>query len=316
MPDVICVVGPTASGKTRLAVELAKALSGEVVSCDSMQLYRRMDIGTAKPSAEEMQGIAHHMLSVLEPWEECSVGRFTELADRCVQDILSRGKVAILAGGTGLYVDSLVAGRSFAPIPETGRREELERMADERGMPAMLEYLRSFDPEAAARLHPADRKRILRACEVYLETGKTITAHNKESRLQPPRYTPCWLGLDYVNRSDLYARIDRRVDEMLRQGLLEELQALLREPLPPGRTALAAIGYKELLPALEGKCSLEQAVEDLKRESRRYAKRQLTWFRRNSRIHWLMLPADPDFSAVFAEARQHLAAFDAGELVE
>ena len=316
MPDTICIVGPTASGKTALAVSLAETLGGEVVSCDSMQVYRGMDIGTAKPTPEEMRGVRHHMLDVLDPAEDCSAARFSELAARCVDDIHARGKTAILAGGTGLYIDALVSGRTFAPLPQTGRRAELERMADARGMEAMLAYLASFDPDAAARLHPRDRKRVLRACEVYLETGVTITEHNRRTQLEPPRYRPCWIGLDYLRREDLYARIDRRVDAMLQAGLLDEIRGLLAAGAPECGTAMAAIGYKEFLPALRGECTLEEAAENVRRESRRYAKRQLTWFRRNPAVHWIRLPENPDVSAILAEARQIAADFDREQLVE
>ena len=313
MADTICIVGPTASGKTALAVLLAEAIGGEVVSCDSMQIYRGMDIGTAKPTKEEMRQVPHHMIDVLSPMEDCSAARFSELASRCVDEIHARGKTAILAGGTGLYIDALVSGRTFAPMPQTGRREELERMADAHGMDWMLSYLASFDPEAAARLHSADRKRVLRACEVYLETGSTITEHNRRTQELPPRYRPCWIGLDYLEREHLYARINRRVDVMLEQGLLEEIRQLLDSGVPERGTALAAIGYKEFLPALRGECTVEEAAEAVRRESRRYAKRQLTWFRRNPEIHWILLPEHPDFSAVFEEAKGILAQFQAAE---
>ncbi|MFQ8839405.1 MAG: tRNA (adenosine(37)-N6)-dimethylallyltransferase MiaA [Oscillospiraceae bacterium] len=186
MDRIICVVGPTASGKTKLAVQLAKLYGGEVVSCDSMQIYKHMDIGTAKPTKEEMEGVHHHLLDMVEPGEDFSAGKYVQLADSCVQDILSRGRIAVIAGGTGLYVDSLIAGRSFAPVPQTGRREALETQLRENGGEAMLARLRSIDPEAAARLHPADEKRIVRALEVYEETGKTITQHNLETQAIPP----------------------------------------------------------------------------------------------------------------------------------
>ena len=186
MNNIICIAGPTASGKSALAVELAKEYHGEVVSCDSMQVYRRMDIGTAKPTREEMQGIPHHMIDVAEPDEDFSVSRYCRLATPIVDDIVSRGKTAIIVGGTGLYMDSLIRGNDFAPFPSTGQRERLEVQADTVGMDAMLEWLRGVDPEAAARLHPSDRKRIIRALEVYLETGETITAHNRRTQTLPP----------------------------------------------------------------------------------------------------------------------------------
>ena len=304
MNSIICIAGPTASGKTALAVELAKELHGEVVSCDSMQVYRRMNIGTAKPTPEEMQGIPHHMLDVAEPWEDFSVSRYCELATPIVEDILSRGKTAIIAGGTGLYMDSLIRGNAFAPFPSTGVRERLEAQADAEGMEAMQAWLRSLDPDSAARLHLSDRKRILRALEVYLETGETITAHNRRTQALPPRFRPLWLGLDFADRGELYRRIDLRVDEMLRQGLLAEIRELLSSGIPPKCTAMQAIGYKEFVEALQGNLPLEQAVEEVKKSSRHYAKRQLTWFRRNKALHWLT--RGPDSPEILEAARQIL----------
>ena len=304
MNSIICIAGPTASGKTALAVELAKELHGEVVSCDSMQVYRRMNIGTAKPTPEEMQGIPHHMLDVAEPWEDFSVSRYCELATPIVEDILSRGKTAIIAGGTGLYMDSLIRGNAFAPFPSTGVRERLEAQADAEGMEAMLAWLRSLDPDSAARLHLSDRKRILRALEVYLETGETITAHNRRTQALPPRFRPLWLGLDFADRGELYRRIDLRVDEMLRQGLLEEIRELLASGIPPKCTAMQAIGYKEFVEAVQGSLPVEQAVEEVKKSSRHYAKRQLTWFRRNKALHWLT--RGPDSPEILEAARQIL----------
>ena len=304
MNSIICIAGPTASGKTALAVELAKELHGEVVSCDSMQVYRRMNIGTAKPTPEEMQGIPHHMLDVAEPWEDFSVSRYCELATPIVEDILSRGKTAIIAGGTGLYMDSLIQGNAFAPFPSTGVRERLEAQADAEGMEAMQAWLRSLDPDSAARLHLSDRKRILRALEVYLETGETITAHNRRTQALPPRFRPLWLGLDFADRGELYRRIDLRVDEMLRQGLLEEIRELLASGIPPKCTAMQAIGYKEFVEALQGSLPVEQAVEEVKKSSRHYAKRQLTWFRRNKALHWLT--RGPDSPEILEAARQIL----------
>ena len=304
MNSIICIAGPTASGKTALAVELAKELHGEVVSCDSMQVYRRMNIGTAKPTPEEMQGIPHHMLDVAEPWEDFSVSRYCEMAAPIVEDILSRGKTAIIAGGTGLYMDSLIRGNAFAPFPSTGVRERLEAQADAEGMEAMLAWLSSVDPDCAARLHLSDRKRILRALEVYLETGETITAHNKRTQAIPPRFRPLWLGLDFTDRGELYRRIDLRVEEMLRQGLLEEIRELLAGGIPPKCTAMQAIGYKEFVEAVQGSLPVEQAVEEVKKSSRHYAKRQLTWFRRNKALHWLT--RGPDSPEILEAARQIL----------
>ena len=306
MNPIICIAGPTASGKTALAVALARELDGEVVSCDSMQVYKRMDIGTAKPSPEERQGIPHHMIDVAEPWEDYSVSRYCADAAPIVEDIVSRGKTAIIAGGTGLYMDSLIRGNDFAPFPSTGVRERLEREADREGMEALLARLRTVDPEAAARLHLSDRKRIIRAMEVYLETGETITAHNRRTQALPPRFSPVWLGLDFESRAELYSRIDRRVDVMLEAGLLEEIRALLRSGIPEKCTAMQAIGYKEFTDALDGRCTVEAAADQVRQSSRRYAKRQLTWFRRNGRIHWLRRGPGEGSAEILASARRIL----------
>ena len=302
MNPIVCLAGPTASGKTALAVELAKELDGEVVSCDSMQVYRRMDIGTAKPSPEEMQGIPHHMIDVAEPDEDFSVSRYCAMAAPIVDDIVARGKTAIIAGGTGLYMDSLIRGNDFAPFPSTGVRERLEAEADEVGLPAMLARLREIDPDTADRV--SDRKRILRALEVYLETGETITEHNRKTRLIPPKYTPLWLGLDFADRGELYRRIDRRVDIMLEMGLMEEIRSLLDSGIPEKCTAMQAIGYKEFVNALEGREPLSQAAEEVKKASRHYAKRQLTWFRRNPAVHWLIRREGQGSEEILASARQ------------
>lgn len=308
MDKIICIVGPTASGKTRLSIALAQALGAEVVSFDSMQLYRGMDIGTAKPTEEEMQGIPHHMLDFLDPREDYSVSRYVQDADRCVQDILARGKPVILVGGTGLYIDSLILGRQFAPYPETGRREALTRQAQEQGIETVLAQLREVDPEAAAALHPSNQKRIIRALEVYQETGKTITEHNRLSKLRPPKYHPLWLGLTFSRRQTLYDRIDRRVEEMLRAGLVDEVRRLVESGVSEKATALQAIGYKELLGMLRGECTLEEAKASIQLLSRRYAKRQLTWFRRNPDVHWI--EAEAPWEEIFLTARQYVTAFD------
>ena len=310
MNNIICIAGPTASGKTALAVELAKELNGEVVSCDSMQVYKRMDIGTAKPTKEEMQGIVHHMIDVAEPDEDFSVSRYCAMASPIVDDILARGKTAIIAGGTGLYMDSLIRGNDFAPFPATGVREKLETQADEIGMEAMLARLREIDPESAARLHLSDRKRIIRALEVYLETGETITEHNRKTQAIPPKYTPLWLGLDFSDRAELYRRIDLRVDLMLEMGLIAEIQGLLASGIPAKATSMQAIGYKEFVAALNGEETIAQAAEEVKKSSRHYAKRQLTWFRRNQAMHWLIRQENQGAEEILTAARQIIYDFD------
>ena len=309
MDKIICVVGPTASGKTALAVELAKELNGEVVSCDSMQIYKRMDIGTAKPTREEMQGIPHHMIDICEPTEDFSVSRYTQMATPIVDDILARGKTAIIAGGTGLYVDALVRGNDFAPIPATGHREKLEQQLASEGLESLLAQLRAVDPEAAERSQNNPR-RIIRALEVYYESGETITAHNARTQAIPPRYEPVWIGLDFQQRSDLYDRIDRRVEIMLELGLLKEIKDLLSSGIPEKATAMQAIGYKEFVDALAGRCSIESAVQQVQQSSRRYAKRQLTWFRRNDKMNWILRQAQTPAEEILANARQILRNFD------
>ena len=310
MSNIICIAGPTASGKTALAVALAKARNGEVVSCDSMQIYKGMDIGTAKPSIAEMDGIVHHMLDVAEPWEDFSVSRYCEMATPIVDDIIARGKTAIIAGGTGLYMDALIRGNSFAPSPSTGMREKLEKQADQDGMEAMLNLLHTIDPESADRLHLRDRKRILRALEVYYETGETITEHNRKTREIPPRYNPIWFALDDENRETLYQRINNRVDSMLQLGLLDEIKQLLDRGIPTTCTAMQAIGYKEYIAALAGHCTIEVATELVQQSSRHYAKRQLTWFRRNPQIHWLCRKDGEKTHEILMRANQILAEFD------
>ena len=306
MNNLICIAGPTASGKTALSIALAKQLDAQIVSCDSMQVYKRMDIGTAKPSIREREGIVHHMLDVAEPWEDFSVSRYCQMASSIIDDILAQGKTAIVCGGTGLYMDSLIKGNTFAPFPSTGVREALEKRADTEGMEVLLAELTAIDPEAAQRLHLKDRKRIIRALEVYLETGETITAHNIKTQSIPPKYTPVWFALEDENRQDLYDRIDRRVVQMVEDGLIPEIQSLLEAGIPPHSTAMQAIGYKEFVGALAGECSIDQAIAQVQQSSRQYAKRQLTWFRRNTSIHWLRRAPGEGTEEILQRARQIL----------
>ena len=303
MNRIICIAGPTASGKTALAVELAKAFHGEVVSCDSMQIYRRMDIGTAKPTREEMQGIPHHMIDICEPEEDFSVSRYCEMATPIVDDILARDKTAIIAGGTGLYMDSLIKGNDFAPTPATGHRERLEEKLNAIGLDALLAELSAIDPEAADRAQRNPR-RVIRALEVYYETGETITEHNRKTQAIPPKYRPVWLGLDFDPRKLLYDRIDLRVGMMLEQGLMAEIHDILSSGIPAKATALQAIGYKEFVATLDGSCTIEEAADEVRQSSRRYAKRQLTWFRRNKEMNWLIRNESTTAEEIFEQARQ------------
>ena len=293
---VVCVVGPTASGKTKMGVALAKRFNGEVVSVDSMQIYRRMAIGTAAPTPEEMEGVPHHMIGVADPAES-------------IQDILRRGKLPVLVGGTGLYLDALIRGNTFAAGQQGGavRRELQARLAQE-GAAALLAELTAIDPETAARLHLRDEKRILRALEVYRETGETISAHDWKSRETPDRYDALYIGLSFRDRQDLRDRIDRRVDVMVEQGLLDEVQALLGSGLPRDATALQAIGFKQFLAVADGTAAVADAMEEVKLRSRQYAKRQLTWLRRNPDIHWILWEKEPDFPQALQNATEFLTA--------
>lgn len=306
-PRIVIICGPTATGKTQLGVALAKALDGEVVSADSMQVYRHMAIGTARPTPEEMEGVPHHMMAVAEPEEDFSVARYVAEATPIVDDILARGKVPLIVGGTGLYIDALRRGQTFSAFrPESGVRERLQEQARNGELPRLFRELEAIDPEAAARLHPNDEKRILRALEVWYETGETISEHDRRTRDLPPRYDGVTLALTYRDRAALYARIDRRVDRMMAAGLAGEVQAFLDRGVPPDCTAMQAIGYKELAPALLSGGDLSAAAEEIKLRSRQYAKRQLTWFRRDKSAHWLELDDPPDFSAVLRDSTEYL----------
>jgi tRNA dimethylallyltransferase len=295
-PKIAVVTGPTATGKTRLGVLLAKTMDGEVVSADSMQVYRRMDIGTAKPAPEETRGVPHHLIDVADPDEHFSVARYVAAAGAACDGILGRGRTPIVVGGTGLYIDSLIAGRRFALRDDGGRcRAELSARYDEIGGQALLRELSQIDPSRAEKLHAADKKRIVRALEVFLLTGKTITAHDEETKKRPPRYDAAVIALDFKDRADLCARIDARVDEMVRSGLFGEVRALLDTGLSPESTAMQAIGYKEAAAALRGECSEAEAVARIKTESRRYAKRQRTWLRAKPDVFWILWEKEPDF---------------------
>ena len=309
MNKIICVAGPTASGKTSLAVELAKSTNGEVVSCDSMQIYKRMTIGTAKPTPDETDGIPHHMIDVCEPDEDFSVSRYCEMAAPIVDDILARGKTAIIAGGTGLYMDSLIRGNDFAPFPATGHRERLEKLLEAEGLEVLMAQLRAVDPDALERSQ-GNPRRIIRALEVYYETGETITAHNIRTQAIPPRYDPLWIGLDFEDRAELYRRIDLRVSIMLEQGLVQEIRDLLSSGIPADCTAMQAIGYKEFVNALEGRSTIEEAADLVRQSSRRYAKRQLTWFRRNKAMHWLTRKTGESSEEILLRARRLLSESD------
>lgn len=285
-PKIIGVVGPTASGKTDYAIRLAKERGGEVVSCDSMQIYRHMDIGTAKPTSEEMQGIPHHMIDIAEPEENFSVARFVKLARECIDDILERGKIPVLCGGTGLYFDSIINNLEFSEM-ETDEeyRRSLNALAEEKGCEFVHRMLREVDPRSADAIHPNNLKRIIRALEIYKVSGKPKSVLDREQQGEP-LYEGEIFGLSRP-RDVLYDRINRRVDIMMEQGLLEEVKTLLSMGISPKATSMQAIGYKELVRYLDGTLTLKEAVDKIKQESRRYAKRQITWFKRNPDIIWL-----------------------------
>ena len=312
-PKIVCIAGPTACGKTTLGVLLAQRFCGEVVSVDSMQIYRGMTVGTAAPTAEEMQGVPHHMIAVADPAEQWSAAEYVSRATPVVDDILARGKLPVLVGGTGLWMDALIRGHGFAKGHAGGAiRRELEARLEREGIAPLLEELRQVDPESAERLHPADTKRILRALEVYRETGSTISAHNAATRMIPPRYDAVWIGLQFADRADMKVLIDRRVDKMVQEGLLDEVRALLAMGLPRNATAMQAIGYKEFLGVLDGALTEPEAIELVKLRSRQYAKRQLTWLRRNPDIHWIFWEKDRDFARALQISTEILSASGLG----
>lgn len=302
--NVVSVVGPTASGKTGLSVELAKHFQGEIISADSMQIYKGMTIATAKPDEAERQGIPHHLMDFLPADSTYSVAMFVEDAKRCIRDISERGKLPFIVGGTGLYVDSLLNNIQFNDEQrDEALSNQLWEEYEQKGIAPLLQQLREFDPESAERLAPErNSKRVIRAIEFYRTTGITITEQNKQSRLQQSPYHAVKIGLNFTDREKLYDRINRRVDIMLGQGLLEEAKAVLNSPL--SFTSVKAIGYKELVPYIRGEAALEDCIEKLKRETRRYAKRQLTWFRRDKDIHWLYADSFCSFEELFNAAVQ------------
>ena len=284
---VIVVVGPTASGKTSLSIEIAKKIGGEIISADSMQIYKEMDIATAKPTEEEMQGIPHHLMSFVEPTDNFSVADFKEKALDAIEDIFSRGKQPIVAGGTCFYVDTLIKNTTFFDFDKNEKRSELTERLEKEGIEKLYEELKEIDPDTAERLHINDTKRILRALEVYYATGKTITLQAELSHETESEYNWFIIGLAAKDREILYDRINRRVDIMLQSGL--EMEAKKFFSSEKSGTSKQAIGYKELKPYFDGLSTLDEAVENLKRETRRYAKRQLTWFRRNEEINWIAI---------------------------
>lgn len=291
---VIAVTGPTASGKTSLAIEVAKAVGGEIVSCDSMQIYKGMTIATAQPTEEEKEGIPHHLIAFLDPSETYSVAQYVEDAKKCIDDITARGKIPVVAGGTGLYVDSLLSGIDFGFVPDNSEvRENLKARLETEGAEKLLSELREIDPETAEMLHVNNTGRIMRALEVYYLTGETISAQKIKSREKGTEYDVLYLYIDYADRQILYDRIEKRVDIMVEAGLLEEAEKFIS--LGEETTSKQAIGYKELKPYFNNECTLEEALDNLKKETRHYAKRQMTWFRRNEKLIHISPDTDSDY---------------------
>ncbi len=286
---VLAIVGPTASGKSALALALAKEYNGEIISCDSMQVYRGMNIGTAKPTAEEQGAVRHHMIDIADPDEAFSCADYVSLAAAAVEDCAARGKLPVLCGGTGLYLDALLRKNDFASeTSDQAVREELHRIVDEQGIEPLMEELRRVDPESAAAIHPNNQKRVIRALEIYRTCGISKSELDRRSLEGGMRYEACVIGLRYVDREVLYRRIDSRVDQMLADGLVSETERLLSEGIfEKNRTAAQAIGYKELLPYCRGEMSLSEAAENLKTATRRYAKRQMTWFSAKEYVCWI-----------------------------
>ena len=287
MEKVIVILGPTASGKTKISISLSKELNGEIVSADSMQVYRHLDIGTAKPTKDEMSGVIHHMIDIMEPNEKNSVATYKKEAIKCIDNIIANSKLPIIVGGTGLYINSLVSNIDFSESTiDTDLRERLKEEALAFGNEYIHQKLKKIDPISAERIHPNDIKRIIRAIEVYKHTNKTMAQHQEISKKILPKYDFKLIGLT-MDRERLYERINIRVDEMLRNGLVSEVRKLLNEGFSRESTAMQAIGYKEIVSYLDGGVSLEDAIFSIKRESRRYAKRQLTWFRRMENVFWI-----------------------------
>lgn len=294
---IIAVAGPTASGKTALSVKIAKELGGEVVSCDSMQIYKGMDVGTAKPSLEERCGVPHHMIDIISPDEKYNVVSYKRDAEAAIDNILKRGKVPVLAGGTGLYMDSVLSNTAFSENSSFSKaRERLEKLLEEKGREYIFEMLEKIDPGAAEKIHPNNTRRVIRALEIYETTGKTLTQANIESK-RPEKYESLVIGLMW-DRETLYERINERVDLMMAEGLLKEVETLRKMGMKAEYTSMQAIGYKELFEYFEGNCTLEEAKEKIKQESRRYAKRQMTWLKRNKKINWLILQKDYNLNKI------------------
>ena len=285
-PTVIVICGPTASGKTSLSIELAKQINGEIISCDSMQIYKEMNIGTAKPSIEEMQGIKHYQIDIISPDKRYSVADYKKDAKKAIKEIIQKGKTPIVVGGTGLYIDSLIYEIEYQDIEfDETYRKTLEKRVEQEGLEKLYEEAKKIDEEAVKKISPNDKKRILRILEIYHATGKNKTQQEKESRKKEVEYNYKVFAIDW-NRQELYDRINKRVDNMIEEGLIDEVKAIYNkyDKFP---TAMQGLGYKEVVEYLEKRCSKEEMIQKIKMETRRYAKRQLTWFRKNKQTIWL-----------------------------
>lgn len=303
---LVVIVGPTATGKTKLAIELAKLKNGEIISADSMQVYKGLDIGTAKPSKNEIQAIKHHMIDIKDVLEDFSVAAYCNMAHGIIRDINNSGKLSFLVGGTGLYIDSLVNNIKFCDnIVDEGLRKELYSKLETHGISYLINELSKFDPITAKQMHEKNPKRVIRAIEIYKTTGIPMSKHVENSRNEPSPYDACFIGLNYRNRDLLYDKINKRVDQMISDGLLNEARYLLKlsdENSEKNITSIEAIGYKEIFPYLRGECTLLEATESLKQSSRRYAKRQITWFKRNDKINWIYIDDYSNFNDVLKSA--------------
>ena len=309
---IIVVVGPTASGKTALGIHLAEKFCGEVVSGDSMQIYKDMNIATAKPTKDEMKNIKHHLIGFVNPEDEYSVASFCNDASSAVKEIVSSGKLPFLVGGTGLYIDSFINNITFFENANSSEvRNALYKELEEYGVEKLYDELLSVDSEAAKNIHPNNEVRVIRALEIYRLTGETLTEQNKRSHEIESEYEPLYIGISYRNRDILYERINKRVDIMLENGLLDEALEFYKKYA--SKTAVNAIGYKELKPYIDGEKSLEECVEHLKQSTRRYAKRQLTWFKKNERINWIYPDDYDDINMLYDEAERLTKNFLKGE---
>jgi tRNA dimethylallyltransferase len=297
---LLAIVGPTASGKTRLGILLAKRLNGEIISADSRQVYRSLDIGTAKPTSEELRTVRHHFIDILDPSEEFNAGIYGTQAQRVIEELFAKKIQPILVGGTGLYVQGVIDGFFDGPGKDEDIRRQLEEEAAEQGADKLFQRLVQVDPGTAARLDPTKLRRIIRALEVYIKTGKSLSDHHAEQNSEPA-YNTVQIGLSW-DRKILYERINRRVDTMLEQGLIEEAEGLLKRGVPRTVNALNTVGYKEVFDYLDGAIDRDRMIELIKRNSRRFAKRQLTWFRADKRIHWIQVDPASDWESLADEA--------------